>query len=603
MKKWFCTACLTVFCTLFLTIAVYAADLYTISPYADTIKNYGKAYNAIYTALEKQQTYLDITELRIRDYEIIRVFEDVYRNSPEFFYVRNTLHYRYTPNGNVTSLSFSYSMGITARKQATRVYQTEISRIVTETENLCETEVEKALYVHDLLIASFSYDEDESIFDVYHFLTEKKGVCQAYALTYMAILREMDIPCFLVASDEMNHAWNLVYLDDAWYHVDLTYDDPRPDRPGRVLHENFLLSDTAIANAAVPHYAWSSAVACGSDAYKEGIWKHTNSRMVVMDGKFVYIRSDRRSIERSDLSGEDNKVLFLFKEHWFVDQKSGAYWNDLCSGLAAYQEYLYFNTPTSIWRLDTTTGATKILLTLSEADPYRNLYGFDIYKGNMEYLVGDDPNREKTAYLRHLKMSYATEQAAETVENVFLPFTDVSRVSPYYDAIELAYRSGWMIGYGKTTFAPRDVLTRAQFAAILYRVSGADSSATQTRYTDVAPEAWYARYIGWVTEAGLMQGTDKDQFSPGREITREEAYTVFARFAVSILGSDTDTTAIPCIDRATISRYARSGVTYCYHKGLVEEKFAYVLAPQAPLQRGELAEILYRIYAPEEEAA
>lgn len=100
-----------------------------------------------------------------------------------------------------------------------------------------------------------------------------------------------------------------------------------------------------------------------------------------------------------------------------------------------------------------------------------------------------------------------------------------------------------------------------------------------------------------------MQGTDKDQFSPGREITREEAYTVFARFAVSILGSDTDTTAIPCIDRATISRYARSGVTYCYHKGLVEEKFAYVLAPQAPLQRGELAEILYRIYAPEEEAA
>ena len=96
MKKWFCTVCLTVFCTLFLTIAVYAADSYTISPYADTIRNYEKAYTAIYTALEKQQTYLDITELRIRDYEILRVFEDVYRNSPEFFYVRNTLHYRYT---------------------------------------------------------------------------------------------------------------------------------------------------------------------------------------------------------------------------------------------------------------------------------------------------------------------------------------------------------------------------------------------------------------------------------------------------------------------------------------------------------------------------
>lgn len=601
MKKWFSTTCLAVFCTLILTIAVYAADVYTISPYADTIKNYEKAYTAIYTALEKQQTYLDITNLRIRDYEIIRIFEDVYRNSPEFFYVRNTLHYRYTPNGNVTSLSFSYSMGTTARKKATDVYQTEISRIVKETETLCETEVEKALYVHDLLIASYSYDEDENIYDVYRFLMEKKGVCQAYALTYMAILREMDISCFLVTSDEMNHAWNLVYLKDAWYHVDLTYDDPRPDRPGRVLHENFLLSDTAIENTDVPHYSWISAVTCESEIYADGIWKYTNSRMVMMEGQFVYIRSDRRSIERSALSGEDNKVLFLFKEHWFVDQKSGAHWSDVCSGLAVYQEYIYFNTPTSIWRLDTRTGETKVLLTLHEADPYRNLYGFDIYKGNMEYLVGDDPNREKTAYLRHLKMSYATEQNEQTIENVFLPFTDVSRVSPYYDAIALAYRNDWMIGYDKTTFAPRDALTRAQFAAILYRVSGADSNVTQTRYTDVASGAWYARYIGWVTEAGWMQGTDKDLFSPEREITREEAYTVFARFAVSILGNDMDTKAIPCIDRAAISRYAYSGLTYCYHKGLVEEKFAYVLSPQSALQRGELAEILYRIYAQEEE--
>ena len=97
MKKWFRVAWLAVFCTLVLsicTIAVSAADLFTISPYADTIRNYEKAYNAIYGAIEKQQTYLDITSLRVHDYDIMRIFEDVLGNSPEFFYVRNRLHYR-----------------------------------------------------------------------------------------------------------------------------------------------------------------------------------------------------------------------------------------------------------------------------------------------------------------------------------------------------------------------------------------------------------------------------------------------------------------------------------------------------------------------------
>lgn len=601
MKKWFRAICLAVFCAVILPISATAAEIFSISPYVDTIRNYEKAYTAMYTAIEKQQTYLDISSLRIHDYDIMRIFEDVLENSPEFFYVRNSLHYRYKTNGYVTSLSFSYSMSSTVRKEAMAFYQTEISRIVTETESLCKTDVEKALYVHDMLIASFRYDENEQIFDVYRFLMEKKGVCQAYALCYMAILREMDIPCFLVKSSDMNHSWNIVYIGGAWYHVDLTYDDPRPDRPGRVLHDYFLLSDTAITNTAIPHYGWSCAVVCKSDIYNNGIWKNSDSRMVVMDGRFICIRSDRRSIERTDLNGDNNTVLYLFKDHWFVDQKSGAFWNDVCSGLAVYQEYLYFNTPTSIWRLDTKTGASTIVLTLHEADPNRNLYGFDIYKGNMEYLVGDDPNREKTAYLRQLKMAYTAE--SENVKNVFLPFTDVSRVSPYYDAIELVYQNAWMIGLDRIQFAPRASLTRAQFAAILYRVNGADTTETQTRYTDVSPAAWYAKYIGWVTEAGWMQGTDKDQFSPEKEITREEAYTVLSRFAADVLGTDTSTEALGCVDRASISAWAKYGVTYCYHKGLVEEKFSYVLAPQTPLQRCELAEILYRLYGPKGDAA
>ena len=43
-----------------------------------------------------------------------------------------------------------------------------------------------------------------------------------------------------------NHAWNLVKLDDQWYHTDVTWDDPSPDVPGRVLYTYFNVEETAI---------------------------------------------------------------------------------------------------------------------------------------------------------------------------------------------------------------------------------------------------------------------------------------------------------------------------------------------------------------------
>ena len=32
---------------------------------------------------------------------------------------------------------------------------------------------------------------------------------------------------------EQLHAWVLVKLDHAWYHIDVTWDDPLPDRKGK----------------------------------------------------------------------------------------------------------------------------------------------------------------------------------------------------------------------------------------------------------------------------------------------------------------------------------------------------------------------------------
>lgn len=122
---------------------------------------------------------------------------------------------------------------------------------------------ERALAIHDWIVANCSYDksglsrsfksfrnpEKYSPYDGKFLLLEHKGVCDSYSQAYWLLLQMADVPSCMVAGTARGaqHAWNLVYLDDHWVHVDTTWDDPLPDQPGRVLHEYFELQDNEIS--------------------------------------------------------------------------------------------------------------------------------------------------------------------------------------------------------------------------------------------------------------------------------------------------------------------------------------------------------------------
>ena len=145
------------------------------------------------------------------------------------------------------------------RQEAMQSYEREVDYIASLVEPAL-SEAEKALFVHDYLIASYTYDTAQANYDVLSLFRDRTGVCQAYSLAYIAVLRELGMDAVMVTSDEMGHAWNLVKVDGIWYHVDLSFDDPAPDRLGRVLHENFLLDDEGIRQTTTPHSGWSSSV-------------------------------------------------------------------------------------------------------------------------------------------------------------------------------------------------------------------------------------------------------------------------------------------------------------------------------------------------------
>lgn len=85
---------------------------------------------------------------------------------------------------------------------------------------------EKALAIHEWLTHNAYYDHTKVNHGPDGVLLKGTGVCESYARAYQMFMSELGIPTVYISADSINHAWNMIYVDGGWYHVDVTWDDP-----------------------------------------------------------------------------------------------------------------------------------------------------------------------------------------------------------------------------------------------------------------------------------------------------------------------------------------------------------------------------------------
>lgn len=593
MKKF----CYTISLLLLITFSALSvsARTYTASPYRNIISNYDEAYTAIYEAVSEGENSVDLTELKINSSDIIKIFSDIIQSCPEFFYLDKQIKYYYTDKGilhYVTTVEFSYTMTKTERENSVREYENELSYIVSLIDSGL-SDAEKALWVHDYFISSFEYDTNEGIYDAYSFFRERKGVCQAYSLAYMAVLREVGIESFMITSSEMNHAWNLVRIDGQWYHADLVFDDPSPDRTGRVLHENFLLTDEEIANTQNPHYGWTSKFICDSDKYSGGFWTNVTSRMVYSGKYWYYIDSESSSlISRTFADGENIRDIYDFNDKWYVSGSENRYWMGIFSGVSDFLDYIFVNTPYEIIAYSTKTGSTSVYYEINESESGR-LFGSNIYKNGLEYLLTDSPDAEN----REVERFEIKDFTLMSSEKIF-PFRDVSKLEDSYAAIKYVYYHGLFNGVSSDRFAPKSTLTRAMFVTVLGRLCNIDTGLySGVSYIDVKSGLWYSPYIEWASREGIVNGVGGNKFDPTGVITHEQMYKIVA-YCGALFGleaSESNMHEIKYSDIDTVSGWAVDGINYCVQNRLIPEGDGEIeLRPSEPSTREEAAVLIYR---------
>ena len=114
--------------------------------------------------------------------------------------------------------------------------------------NLSATENIKL--AHDYIINNSSYDITKKNTGVtsyksdiaYGPFIEGYGICGGYTDAMELILERLGIESYKISSD--NHVWNAVNLNNAWYHLDLTWDDPITSNNTPVLDHSFFLINT-----------------------------------------------------------------------------------------------------------------------------------------------------------------------------------------------------------------------------------------------------------------------------------------------------------------------------------------------------------------------
>lgn len=147
---------------------------------------------------------------------------------------KTTYRVSLVPN-NVTSYLSSSFTSKTDVENAINKVQNEKTNIVNSISKE-SSNYDKALKVHDYLVKNLEYEtslQEENNRNIYGALIEKNVVCEGYAKAFKYLMDELNIECILVSGTATNssghseaHMWNYIKLNDNWYGVDVTWDDP-----------------------------------------------------------------------------------------------------------------------------------------------------------------------------------------------------------------------------------------------------------------------------------------------------------------------------------------------------------------------------------------
>lgn len=224
-----------------------------------------------------------------------------------------------------------------------------------------------------------------------------------------------------------------------------------------------------------------------------------------------------------------------------------------------------------------------VTITISPDGTYTFIQPGSIVNIDVNYKLVDTSNETAT----DTPIDVSTNTSVEIPW--YNPFSDIAENAWYYEAIQFVSVNGLMNGYNDGLFYPDDNLSRAELTQLIYNKENKPIVTDGNIFTDVASDQWYTPAITWAVTHDIVSGYGNGLFEPNNSITREQLAVVLWRYAGS---PNTTNQALYFTDANEINSYALNAICWAIENGILNGYGNGVLAPQKPVTRAQMAQIL-----------
>ena len=220
------------------------SDKYIYSTLTETQQ---QLYQILYTNILNQQTTISLAEYEFTRDDLYTTYYALDYENPGIFWTMGGYNYRFkTKSDKITSVSPVYSRDLIEPSLVYSQVDNCIKSLMTHI-NSTEDQLQQVKLIHDYLVTTVTYSNtgDNIERDIDGALIFKRAQCEGYSKAFAYLCQKINIPCICVHGlyKEGSHMWNMIKLEDTWYHVDVTFDDLAVND---IAYDYFCLSDDQI---------------------------------------------------------------------------------------------------------------------------------------------------------------------------------------------------------------------------------------------------------------------------------------------------------------------------------------------------------------------
>lgn len=196
-------------------------------------ENFDIACRALVKGAREFDESISLRGLGLNKDDLAELITVVISSEPELWMIDPSYSYSSDQDNCITEVSFKYTLSKSEYDRQLKALYEAVDSMIDATAG--ESDFKKLKSFHNALISGCEYADTSAYpYSAYGCLIEGKAVCEGYSKALSLLCGRVGIGCVPVlgrakGSDAESHMWNKVLLDNEWYNVDVTWDDPVSD--------------------------------------------------------------------------------------------------------------------------------------------------------------------------------------------------------------------------------------------------------------------------------------------------------------------------------------------------------------------------------------